>query len=266
MNNLNYSLNFDIVCIGHNYLGKEWDYKNYCQNFIKIYFIKKGKGVIRFYDKEIILEPNRLYIVPPLKAADYFVCKPPLVQYWAHFYAKFENNISLFSLMDFNDFVEPENSQVIFYLFERLYNIYMKSSQFLFFEAEAILRYFLAILRKKPAKNAEKIMRQISRFGPVLSYLEENISEKTTIKKLAYLVHLHPTYFANSFAKVFGMSPLEFMISQKLEKTQKMLFFTEKPIKEIAAEIGFKDEFYFSRIFKKYIGISPTQYRQHKKI
>ena len=110
------------------------------------------------------------------------------------------------------------------------------------------------------------MMRQIERFEPVLDYIERNIAAKIEIKNLASLIHLHPTYFANLFAKVFGMSPLEFIISKKLEKAQKELFFTNRPIKEIACRLGFSDEFYFSRLFKKYLGMAPTQYRQNKKI
>jgi AraC-like DNA-binding protein len=266
MEHLNYSLNFDIVCIGHGFLGKEWNYKNYSQNFIKIYFVRKGKGIIRFCDKEIALEPDKLYIVSPSKVADYFVCEAPLEQYWAHFYVNVENNINLFSLMNFHDSIKPDNTEIISYLFRRLYNIYMKSSQLLLFEADAILRFFLATLRRKSIADTESMMRQIERFEPVLDYIERNIAAKIEIKNLASLIHLHPTYFANLFAKVFGMSPLEFIISKKLEKAQKELFFTNRPIKEIACRLGFSDEFYFSRLFKKYLGMAPTQYRQNKKI
>lgn len=233
MEHFNYSLNFDIVCIGHGHLGEEWNYKNYGQNFIKIYFVRKGKGVIRFCDKEIVLEPDKLYIVPPSKVADYFVSKAPLEQYWAHFYVNVENNINLFSLMNFHDSIKPENTELISYLFRRLYNIYMKSSQFLVFEADAILRFFLATLRKESVADTENVIRHIERFEPVLDYIEKNIAEKIEIKKLASLVHLHPTYFANLFAKVFGISPLEFIISKNLKKPRKNFFSLVNRLKKL---------------------------------
>jgi AraC-like DNA-binding protein len=133
-------------------------------------------------------------------------------------------------------------------------------------EADSILRYLLSLLRKETTENIEHMIKRIKPFEPVLDYLEKNYSKKVTLDEMAALVHLQPTYFSSVFKKVFGMAPVEFVISKKLDKAQSLLFFTDKSIKEIAFEIGFKDEFYFSRIFKKYLGISPTKYRIRRKI
>lgn len=255
-----------ILHHGHATLGKEWLYENFSQNFIKMYLITQGKGIIRYPNKDIILEPGKLYLVPPFTAADYSITKQPLDQYFIHFYAKFDNNINIFSLMDFYDFIPVENLELITYLFERINEIYSAPTDFLMVEADSILRYLLSLLRKETTENIENMIKRIKHFEPVLDYLEKNYSKKTSLNEMAAMVHLQPTYFSAAFKKVFGLSPVEFVISKKLEKAQDMLFFKNLSIKEIAFKVGFNDEFYFSRIFKKYLGISPAKYRIRRKI
>lgn len=259
-------MSLDIIHLGHDTLGEEWIYENFSQTFTKMYLITQGKGIIRYPDKDIILEPGKLYLIPPFKAADYFITKQPLDQHFVHFYAKFDNNINIFSLMDFYDFIKVKNLESIMYLFERLNEIYSEPTDFLMVEADSILRYLISLLRKETSENIVHMIKRIKPFEPVLDYLEKNYSKKITLNEMAAMVHLQPTYFSTAFKKVFGLSPVEFVISKKLDKAQNMLFFTDSSIKEIAFEVGFNDEFYFSRIFKKYLGISPAKYRIRRKI
>jgi AraC-like DNA-binding protein len=259
-------MSLEIIHMGHRILGKEWLYRNFSKNYSKIYFITRGEGIVRYPDRKIILEPGKLYLIPPFKPADYFTTEDPMEQYFIHFYAKFNNNIGIFSLMDFYDAVSLDNPELISCLFERLNQIYAKPTDFLMVEADSILRYLLSLLRKESTENIENMIKRIKPFEPVLDYLEKNYSKKITINQMAEMVHLQPTYFSTAFKKVFGLAPVEFVISKKLEKAQELLFFTNSSVKEIAFKVGFNDEFYFSRIFKKYLGISPAKYRIRRKI
>ena len=259
-------MSLEINYMEHVLLGEEWRYKNFVRNYSKIYYITGGKGIIRFPDQDIILEPGKLYLVPPFKAADYFVTEQPLDQYYIHFYAKFDNNINIFSLMDFHDYISVDNPELMTYLFNRLNEIYSEPTDFLMVEVDAILRYIISLMRKESSESIEKMVKRTQPFKTVLDHIEKNYSKKISLAEMAALVHLQPTYFSTAFKKVFGLAPVEFVISKKLEKAQDMLFFTDMTVREIAYEVGFTDEFYFSRIFKKYLGISPAKYRIRRKI
>ncbi len=259
-------VSLDILHLDHAVLGKEWRYRNYAQNFMKMYFILRGKGIVRYPDREIILEPGKLYLIPPLKPADYFTLDSPLEQYFIHFYAKFDNNISIYSLMDFYDAIELDNLDVVKYMFSRLNEIYTAPTDFLMVEADSITKYLLSLMRKDNDKDITNMIKNIKPFAPVINYLEKNYSKKVTLKEMADIVHLQPTYFSTAFKNIFGLSPIEFLISKRLDKAQELLFFTGLSVKEIAYGTGFNDEFYFSRIFKKYLGISPVKYRNRRKI
>ena len=65
------------------------------------------------------------------------------------------------------------------------------------------------------------------------------------------------------FRREFGTSPIAYLLDKKLEQAMLMLRDTAFSIKEISIKLGFKDEFYFSRLFRKKCGKSPREYRQN---
>jgi AraC family transcriptional regulator len=59
-----------------------------------------------------------------------------------------------------------------------------------------------------------------------------------------------------------GVTPLNYINQKRVEKGKYLLEHTQFSVGEISEEVGFKDELYFSRVFKKYVGISPLAYRK----
>lgn len=68
-------------------------------------------------------------------------------------------------------------------------------------------------------------------------------------------------YFIKSFRKELGVTPVQFIINDKLMKSKLMLASTSMSVKEIAYSLGYTDTSYFVRLFKKHHQISPLQYR-----
>jgi AraC-like DNA-binding protein len=71
-------------------------------------------------------------------------------------------------------------------------------------------------------------------------------------------------WFRKTFKEVLGISPGQYLLNLKIEKTGQMLQETSLTIAEITAKAGFESEFYFSRIFKKKMGCTPSEYRKKK--
>ncbi len=85
------------------------------------------------------------------------------------------------------------------------------------------------------------------------------------VNELAKLCNLSLSSFKREFTRVFNDSPNSYMTDQKLNRAMELLRVTEMPISEIAYGVGFNDPLYFTRIFKKKIGDSPSVYRRQKK-
>ena len=62
-----------------------------------------------------------------------------------------------------------------------------------------------------------------------------------------------------------GFAPIDYFLHMKVQKATQLLDFTEKTVKEIAAELGFDDPYYFSRLFKKIMSYSPTEFRHQRR-
>ncbi len=91
------------------------------------------------------------------------------------------------------------------------------------------------------------------------NYMRNYVVEKISLQKLSRYVGLEKSYFCRLFKQVSGETPMRFFMRRKIELSKEMLAAGERN-SDIAAAIGFADEFHFSRSFKKITGISPRQY------
>ena len=106
-----------------------------------------------------------------------------------------------------------------------------------------------------PAKNHELIKKAIL-------YISANFSSNLTLESVAAHVHLNPDYFSSVFKQSTGSSFKEYLNMVRIEESKRLLGNTDYSIVDIAIAVGFEDQSYFSRVFKKYTGLTPRQYRQ----
>lgn len=94
------------------------------------------------------------------------------------------------------------------------------------------------------------------------AYIKQHIHSEICLTELADLVHLHPNYFIKYFKRHFSVTPIEYVNSIRLQIASKLLTYeAHQSIQSIAYEAGFNDYRYFSRLFKKKYGVSPSQYK-----
>ncbi len=74
-------------------------------------------------------------------------------------------------------------------------------------------------------------------------------------------VHLSPSYLNAYFARLVGQPPIAYLIDLRLRRACELLRGTDLPIKEIAVQVGYPDQYFFSRIFRRRQGVSPRGYR-----
>ena len=93
-----------------------------------------------------------------------------------------------------------------------------------------------------------------------------NVENEIDLSTVASHVHMNKNYLCEIFKKKTGISLLNYMTKAKMERAKKMLRENENRSYEIADKLGYKDPEYFSKLFKKYSGISPTEYRKLKRV
>jgi transcriptional regulator GlxA family with amidase domain len=97
-----------------------------------------------------------------------------------------------------------------------------------------------------------------------LNHIEKHLGEKLSVTELAKKVSLERAYFSTLFSKIFKISPALYINRKRIERAQKLLCETDLKLEALAQELGFTDAFHLSKTFKKFTGVSPSEFRKRK--
>lgn len=103
--------------------------------------------------------------------------------------------------------------------------------------------------------------QDIINIAQAASYIEKHFNEDISVTKLADFSHYSERHFIRMFSKTYHATPLEYIIKLRINHACIMLKNSKLTISDIASRCGFDDSNYFSRMFKKHMGCSPTLYR-----
>jgi len=226
-----------------------------------------GIGFISLNGTDYKIEPNTFFIIPKNTKHSYKSdLKTPWSIYWVHFTGDLAGLIYDRFLTGGTPQVLPipfEESRII--QFEQIYSIIDSSYK----EKELeimnlnLLHFITSVIYYKEANPS------IYETDPVsnsIRYMKNNLHLQLDIEGLARQERISVPHYCRIFKKKTGSSPINYFNYLKIQKSLQYLYFTNKSIKEICTELSIDDPFYFSRLFKKVIGMSPSQYKKlHKK-
>ncbi|MCL2618889.1 MAG: helix-turn-helix domain-containing protein [Defluviitaleaceae bacterium] len=229
---------------------------------ILIYCVN-GKGSIELRDKKIVLEKDALFCIPPYVAHKYYADQTaPWSILWVHFKG---DNIGLFPITEMGrkmlaNSIESDRMQEYFVkLFNTIESGYsigniIHSSQLL-----SVMLSELYFYEKE--SQTSKANRYLTK---VIDFMYKNIHRELTLEELAKHVNLSKPYLNLIFKQHVNRAPIDFFINLKMQQACRFLKLTEMRIYEISLKLGYEDQYYFSRIFKKTIGLPPKEYRAKK--
>lgn len=97
----------------------------------------------------------------------------------------------------------------------------------------------------------------------VLSYMNEHFTEDILMKELAALVDMSEKYFIRYFHFHIGITPKQYLVELRMKRAIELLSSTNCSIAEIASELGYSDQYCFSKAFRKYYGEAPSTFRRN---
>jgi AraC-like DNA-binding protein len=99
-----------------------------------------------------------------------------------------------------------------------------------------------------------------------INYIENNLNKKISLSQLSSIIHLSDSRFSHVFREYTGKPPIQYINDLRIERAETLLVFSEMNVSEVAAFLGFDSIYYFSRLFKRLRGVSPSAYVSlHKK-
>lgn len=252
-------MTLDIIAVNQLLVRTDWNYDEF-NPFAKIYYVSDGEGKVRIADRTLVLQPRRLYLIPPYMPLK-LGCEKYMHHYWVHFTTdRFAGGV-LLDLARGHDEVTPSaGPEHVVAMFEDLYQAFRHNSPRQQMRAQGLLRLLLSEFL--PQERHRVPAQELLEFLPTLEYIENNLDSVLTNDELAALHSWHPTYFANRFSRALGVSPRNYIISKRIEKARQLLWLGDMTIAQVSREVGFSDEYYFSRVFKKLTGIPPGRYHK----
>jgi YesN/AraC family two-component response regulator len=126
------------------------------------------------------------------------------------------------------------------------------------FSLEETLTHVDAALERSRELSAEaqRLVRQ------AMAYIHEHYADQISRTELAQHVALSEDYLTFCFRKELGVTPITYLNRFRVNQAKELLAHTDKSITEIALDVGYSDSSYFSRVFRREAGLSPTDYRQ----
>lgn len=101
----------------------------------------------------------------------------------------------------------------------------------------------------------------------VKNYIAEHYSEPLTRESLASLVYLNADYLSRLFKKYTGLTLMDYVIWERMERAKQMLLESSLSVSEIALEVGYSNTAYFTKMFKKHTnGVTPREYRKGQEL
>lgn len=129
-----------------------------------------------------------------------------------------------------------------------------------------ISQFFAILLKEKrytsnQASTSEHT-HKIDLLKTVFEYIELHYAASITLEQLSKTVNMNSSYFCRFFRSITYQSPMEYVNMYRIEKAAQMLHNTRLPIMDICLECGFNECSNFIKVFKKYKGMTPGQYRK----
>lgn len=98
-------------------------------------------------------------------------------------------------------------------------------------------------------------------FLKLVRYINENYRNEISLTGAAQVMNMNSNYISQLFKKETGITFVHYITQKRIEDAKELLTSTKKPLTDIALEVGFNDTFHFIKTFKRYVGMTPGQYR-----
>jgi AraC family transcriptional regulator, transcriptional activator of pobA len=105
--------------------------------------------------------------------------------------------------------------------------------------------------------------RRLERLRPLFNHLDQHFSEPIPLEDAASIVNMSQSHFLHFFKQVTGQSFVNYLNQFRVARAQALLATTDKSIAEVSQEVGFCDQSYFGQVFRKFLHMTPREYKSH---
>ncbi|MDF2486881.1 MAG: hypothetical protein K0R46_3049 [Herbinix sp.] len=253
-------LPFFIEMTGISYCDETYRIARRNSTFYVFEYILEGEGTVIVDDKSFTIGKGDVYILHRHSNHQYYSSKTnPWTKIW--FNARGPLIDHIVGLYKLSHTIHIQNIDVS-HIFLQLLDAARQAGNYnADFAAVASKLFFSLIIELYP--HVHKKLSGYSKESVILKeYIDKNYCNKIELKELCELIYHSPSQTIRIFKQAFGVTPYQYLISQKMELAKLLLLNSNKSIKEISQDLNIYDEHYFSNLFKEKVGVSPLKFRK----
>ena len=231
----------------------------------QLLYIVSGKTHFFFDGKERIVTAGHMVLIPPRKEQryDYFGAEKPEV-YWVHFTgSEVKNILRKYEIpMDDPVFYSGASSTYAYLFKEMIHELQTCRTGFEELLAMYLSQIFLLVQRTRQEQRPTVSTYIQEEMEYARRYFNEHYNEPISIQDYAESRNMSVCYFQRNFKQIVNHTPMQYLLTIRVNNAASLLETTDYSMAEIAAIVGYEDPLYFSRLFRKLKGVSPSEYRK----
>ena len=225
-------------------------------------YLVSGELNVSFPSKDMLIEAGTFLIFPPNCRYRYSHTNGSPIEYmWLHFTGSHvAETLEKYELNLFPKINKIEPDDAIIMRFQNIFNAFINHDKFRENELSTLLERLMISLARRV--SGEK--KHTNLLNKSISYINGNYVKDLRVPDLAKMENLSVSRYNTLFKQVTGISPVEYIKKMRLNSACELLSATDLPIKTVSSMVGYTDSHFFSRIFKKSLGVSPAFYRKNE--
>lgn len=233
----------------------------------QIIYIASGVGHFHFdkTENETIVPAGNIVLYRPKELQKYeYYGEDKTEVYWIHFTGSDVKNIlRKYGLKDKERIFHVGSSMEYERIFKMIINELQRCQDNYEEMLTLLLTHLLIVFDRELSRKRVITNEYMDReMDNAVSYFSENYNKDISIEQYAESRGMSVSWFIRNFKKFIGTAPMQFIVSMRINNAQILLEQTNYTINEIAKIVGYDDQLYFSRLFRKQKGFSPSQYRK----
>ena len=222
-----------------------------------------GRGHLRTDSWEGAVEAGQILLLPQgLSHAYEADANEPWTLFWVHFQgASTRVFLQYLGYREGRPVVEPGVSPLLIGSFTSMMEVRRTGySTRAFINAANQLRHLVTQMSLEISAQQGR-MQSGFELESIHAYMMENLEQTVSLDSLAAVANMSKYHFSNRYKALTGYSPIKHFLNMKMEHACNLLDSTDLGVGAIAGKLGYEDSLYFSRLFRKTIGLSPRRYR-----